>query len=175
MTGPHFRPTIPDGDHKERQVCGSCGFIFYENPKLVAGAVVTWQSPEGETLFLLCRRAIEPRRGYWTLPAGFIEERESPADGARREAMEEACCEIAIDGLLGIYTVTHISQVLFFFEARLERAVFACGSESLEVQLFRWAEIPWDELAFESVPWALDCWRRAREGTASAPFFHPLL
>lgn len=175
MSGPHFRTAIPEGDNRERQVCGSCGFIHYENPKIVAGAVVIHRTPEGETLFLLCRRAIEPRRGYWTLPAGFLEARESPADGARREAREEACTEITLDGLLGVYNVPHISQVLFLFRAHLVRPEFGCGVESTEVRLFRWEEIPWDELAFDSVPWALERWREAERTGCSAPFFHPPL
>ncbi|MBK9383316.1 MAG: NUDIX hydrolase [Planctomycetes bacterium] len=175
MSGPHFRPAIPEGDNRERQVCGSCGFIHYENPKIVAGAVVTFHERNGEERFLLCRRAIEPRRGFWTLPAGFLEANEAPDEGARREAREEACAEIELDGLLGIYSVPRISQVMIFFRAHLARPEFACGAESTDVRLFRWEEIPWGELAFDSVPWALERWREVRRtGIAEAYLYPPL-
>jgi ADP-ribose pyrophosphatase YjhB (NUDIX family) len=175
MPGPHFRPAVPEGDNRERQICGSCGFVHYENPKIVAGAVVTWRADAGEDFFLLCRRAIEPRSGFWTLPAGFLEVHESPAEGARREAQEEACADITLDGLLGVYTVPHISQVMFLFRAHLERPEYARGVESTDVRLFRWEEIPWDELAFDSVPWALRRWREAqRTGSHETCFFPPL-
>ncbi|MBL8897094.1 MAG: NUDIX hydrolase [Planctomycetes bacterium] len=175
MSGPHFRPAIPEGDNRERQICGSCGFIDYENPKIVAGAVVTERGPNGEELFLLCRRAIEPRRGFWTLPAGFLEAKESPDEGARREAFEEACAEIQLEGLLGIYSVPRISQVMIFFRARLAGGSFACGSESTDVRLFRWEEIPWGELAFDSVPWALERWREGTRSGLWAAALYPAL
>ena len=134
----------------ERYVCGRCGHIHYTNPKIVVGSVVA----HGDRI-LLCRRAIEPRKGLWTLPAGFLEEHETPEDGARREAREEACADIQLEALLAVYTVAHISQVQLMYRARLPTQEFAAGPESLDVRLFAWNEIPWDELAFPSVKWAL--------------------
>src|SRR5690242_13029188 len=111
--GPRLK-MIPPGDDKERLVCPECNFVVYDNPKIVAGAVVL----EGERV-LLCKRAIEPRLGYWTLPAGFLEAKEAPDEGALREAKEEAGATITLDGLLVVYTVRHISQVQMFYRARL--------------------------------------------------------
>ncbi|HZS84595.1 MAG TPA: NUDIX hydrolase [Stellaceae bacterium] len=147
---------VPEGDTRERLVCPDCGFINYENPKIVVGSVVTY-----EDRVLLCRRAINPRRGFWTLPAGYLELNESAAEGARREAREEAQADIAIDGLLAVYSIPRISQVQLIYRAHLRRPEFAAGVESLEVGLFGWSEIPWDELAFPSVRWALDHFREA--------------
>jgi ADP-ribose pyrophosphatase YjhB (NUDIX family) len=137
--GPIHRE-IPAGDNRERLVCHDCGYIAYENPKVVVGSVVT----HGDR-YLLCKRAIEPRHGFWTIPAGFMEQHETVEDGARREAREEACCELEMDGLLAVYSVPRISQVQLLFRARLRDEAFAPGSESLEVKLFRWEEIPWAE------------------------------
>jgi ADP-ribose pyrophosphatase YjhB (NUDIX family) len=145
---------IPEGDNRERMVCPDCGFINYENPKIVVGAVCLWQER-----FLLCRRAINPRRGYWTLPAGFLELNESTLAGAMREAWEEAQARITIDGLLAVYDIARISQVQIIYRAHLTEPNFAAGPESLEVKLFAWDEIPWDDLAFPSVRWALDHYR----------------
>ena len=147
---------IPDGDNRERQVCPDCGFINYENPKIVVGSVVLW-----ENRILLCRRAIEPRRGFWTLPAGYMELHESTVQTAEREAWEEALAKITIDGLLAVYSIPRISQVQLIYRARLTSPNFAAGPESLEVALFAWDEIPWNELAFPSVKWALDHYREA--------------
>ena len=145
-----FVRRIPDGDNLERDVCARCGHIHYVNPKIVVGAVCSWHGR-----ILLCRRAIEPRLGFWTIPAGYMEERETPAQGAAREAWEEALARIEIDRLLSIYAVPWISQVQLIFRARLSTAQFGAGSESLEAKLFAWEEIPWGELAFPSVLWAL--------------------
>jgi ADP-ribose pyrophosphatase YjhB (NUDIX family) len=147
--GPIVR-AIPEGDDRERLTCADCGFIAYENPKIIVGAVCHW----GERI-LLCRRAIDPRLGYWTLPAGYMELNESSMAGAAREAMEEAQAEIAIDGLLAIYDIPRISQVQLIYRARLVTPEIGAGPESLEVRLFAWDEIPWDDLAFPSVHWAL--------------------
>ena len=149
---------IPEGDNRLRKTCPECGFIEYENPKIVVGSVVT----EGERI-LLCRRAINPRKGFWTLPAGYLELHETTEAGARREAEEEAGAKIEIDGVLAVYSIPRISQVQIIFRARLASA-FAAGPESLEVALFAWDEIPWDDIAFPSVHWAL---RHFREGTQS--------
>ncbi|HTJ65052.1 MAG TPA: NUDIX hydrolase, partial [Alphaproteobacteria bacterium] len=149
-----FVRTIPDGDDRERLTCPDCGFIAYENPKMVAGSVVS----VGDKI-MLCRRAIEPRSGFWTLPAGFLELHETPEEGAAREAWEEARAKIAIDALLAVYSVPRISQVQLIYRATLAEPGFSAGPESLEVELFDWDEIPWDELAFPSVKWALDEYR----------------
>jgi ADP-ribose pyrophosphatase YjhB (NUDIX family) len=151
--GPSVR-AVPDGDTRERLVCPDCGFIQYDNPKVVVGAVARWNDT-----ILLCRRAIPPRKGFWTLPAGYLELNESASDGAMREAWEEAQAKIAIDGLLAVYNIPRISQVQLIFRANLVSPDVAAGPESQEVALFRWEEIPWDDLAFPSVHWALKHWR----------------
>ena len=165
---PDFHIAIPEGDERQRDVCRTCGFVNYVNPKIVVGAVVT----VGDR-FLLARRAIEPRRGFWTIPTGFMEEGESVAEGAAREAREEACAEIAIDALLAVYSIPRLSQVQMIHRATLARPDFAAGPESLEVRLFSWDEIPWDELAFPSVHWALHHWRAVEGRHDFAPFGNP--
>jgi len=159
---------IPDGDNLERDVCARCGHIHYVNPKIVVGAVCSWHGR-----ILLCRRAIEPRLGFWTIPAGYMEERETPAQGAAREAWEEALARIEIDRLLAIYAVPWISQVQLIFRARLSTAQFGAGSESLEAKLFAWEEIPWGELAFPSVLWALKHFQKTQSENDFAPFGNP--
>ena len=150
---------IPDGDNRHRLVCEDCGFINYDNPKIVAGAVCV----ASDDRILLCRRAIEPRVGYWTLPAGFMENEETVQQGAAREAWEEAFAEIEIDQMLGMYNIPRISQIQIMFRARLlnEKTIKA-GPESQEVGLFHWDEIPWDELAFPTVSWTLNYFRETR-------------
>lgn len=145
----------PDGDTLDRHVCSACGEIHYRNPKVVVGAVCTWQDR-----VLLCRRAIEPRAGFWAVPAGYLEFGESTEEGARRETWEEACARIEISGLLGVYNVVRIGQVQLFYRARLLSPEIAAGVETLELDLYDWAAIPWTELAFPSVHWVL---RRAIE------------
>ena len=156
--GPVVR-TIPPGDDRERSTCPDCGFIHYDNPKIIVGAVV-WH----ETRILLCRRAIEPRRGRWTLPAGYMELGETPQAGAQREAWEEARAVIRIDGLLAVYSVPHVSQVQLIYRAYLDTPDFAPGPESEAVDLFAWDQIPWDELAFPTVHWSLNAAQRAPAG-----------
>ena len=163
-----FVRRIPDGDNLERDVCARCGHIHYVNPKIVVGAVCSWHGR-----ILLCRRAIEPRLGFWTIPAGYMEERETPAQGAAREAWEEALARIEIDRLLAIYAVPWISQVQLIFRARLSTAQFGAGSESLEAKLFAWEEIPWGELAFPSVLWALKHFQQSQSQNNFAPFGNP--
>ena len=165
--GPIHRE-IPDGDNRERLVCQDCGFINYVNPKIVAGAVVLY-----EDKILLCKRAIDPRSGYWTLPAGFMEERETVPEGAMREAMEEANAQIEIDALLGVYNIPRISQVQMIYRARLLDPNVWAGPESEEVALYRWEDIPWDDLAFPSVVWALNHWRQTRDQKSFPPFSEP--
>jgi ADP-ribose pyrophosphatase YjhB (NUDIX family) len=165
--GPSVR-TIPAGDDRERLTCPDCGFIAYENPKMVAGSVV---SVDGK--IMLCRRAIDPRKGFWTLPAGFLELHETPEEGAKREAWEEARARIAIDALLAVYSVPRISQVQLIYRATLAEPGFEPGPESLEVVLFDWTEIPWTELAFPSVKWALDEYRTRLGQAVFAPGVNP--
>ncbi len=166
--GPRVR-MVPAGEDRERLVCPDCSFIAYENPKIVVGAVVT----DDEGRFLLCRRAIQPRKGFWTLPAGYMELGETTEQGAAREAMEEAGARIAIDALLAIYNIPRISQVQMIYRARLSDPAIAAGVESLEVGLFAWADIPWDDLAFPSVVWALHEWRAKVGQTGFAPGTNP--
>lgn len=160
------------GDDRDRLVCDSCGWIHYENPKIVVGSVVIAEEG-GVEKFLLCRRAIEPRRGYWTIPAGFLEEREAAEAGARREAVEEAKAAIEITALLGVYSIPRISQVQLIYLARLPALDFAPGTESLEAMLFPWERIPWDELAFPSVHWALHHYQKIKGQAVFQPFVNP--
>lgn len=141
---------IPEGDNRSRYVCDNCGTIHYQNPKIVVGSIPVW-----ENRILLCKRAIEPRKGYWTLPAGFLENRETVEEGAVRETQEEANAEIRIVGLQSIYSIPHISQIYMFFLADLVDGRFSVSLESEEVKLFSMDEIPWEELAFSSVHFAL--------------------
>ena len=155
LRGPSLRG-IPEGDNRERMICADCGYILYDNPKIVVGSVAR----SGERV-LLCRRSIEPRHGYWTLPAGYLELNESASAGAEREAWEEAHARIEIEGLLAIYDIPRISQVQLIFRARLLDEAISAGPESLEVGLFTWDEIPWPDLAFPSIRWALQQHREA--------------
>jgi ADP-ribose pyrophosphatase YjhB (NUDIX family) len=164
---PAFSMQTPPTEDRPRLVCEDCGFIAYVNPKVVVGSIATY-----EDKFLMCRRAIYPRRGFWTLPAGYLEEGETVEAGAMREALEEACARIEIDGVFAIYSLAHLSQVQLMFRARLLSPEVAAGAESLEVALFTWDEIPWDELAFPSVGWALRHYRQWQDG-ASLPFSNP--
>lgn len=164
----HFVAETPDGDNRQRQVCSRCGFIHYHNPKVVVGSVV---HHDGKVL--LCRRAIEPRRGLWTLPAGYMEIGETVAEAARREAREEAEADIVIDALLAVYTIKRLGQVQLMHVAHLATPHIAAGEESLEVGLFAFADIPWDELAFPSVRWALTQYREIAAETHFAPFSNP--
>ncbi|MEK9661342.1 MAG: NUDIX hydrolase [Alphaproteobacteria bacterium] len=167
--GPVHRE-VPDGDNRERLVCRDCGYVSYSNPKIVTGSVAEW--PETGAI-LLCRRAIEPQPGRWTLPAGYLELNESTEAGAVREAAEEACASIEIDRLLAIYNVPRISQVQTIYRARLLSPDVAVGEETLEVGLFDWADIPWDEIAFPTVRWALRHYRESRASDEFAPFGNP--
>jgi ADP-ribose pyrophosphatase YjhB (NUDIX family) len=165
--GPSVR-TVPAGDDRQRLVCPDCGFVNYENPKVVVGSVADW----GDRV-LLCRRAIEPSRGLWTLPAGYMELEETSGQGAAREAWEEARARIEIDCLLAVYDLPRIGQVQMIFRARLLAPEVEPGPESLEVGLFAWDEIPWPELAFPTVRWALEAWRERRGLAGFAPATNP--
>lgn len=164
----HFEKRIPEGDNRERLVCGRCEFIHYQNPKVVAGAVCTW----GDKI-LLAKRAIEPRKGFWTLPAGYMELGETTEQAAQREAKEEACASIEIEQLLAMYSVARIGQVQIMYRARLTSPDVAPGIESEEVGLFDWADIPWDQLAFPTVVWALAHYHDSRSRKDFATYSNP--
>jgi len=149
---------IPEGDDRERLVCPDCGFIDYQNPRIVVGAVCTW---EGK--FLLCRRAIEPSLGKWTFPAGFMELNETVAEGAAREAYEEAGVKVDIQDLIGVYEVPQVGHVMMMHRAPMRSGDFHAGIESLEVALFDWDDIPWDDLAFPSVAWTLERYNEIKD------------
>ena len=141
---------IPPGDHLPRFVCDACGSIHYQNPKLVAGCV-----PEYQGRILICKRAIEPRRGYWTIPAGFMENNETLMQAAAREAVEEAQASVEIGSLLAIFHALRAHQVHVFFRGRLSEPRYGVGPESLEVKLVEERDIPWDDIAFASGAFAL--------------------
>lgn len=149
---------IPAADNLPRYVCKACGTIHYQNPKVVVGCV-----PEYEGRILICRRAIEPRRGFWTVPAGFMENDETLQGGAARECQEEALAEVEIGSLLLIAHVLSARQVHVFFRARLLRASFGAGVESLETKLVDARDIPWPEIAFPSTEFALRRYLEDRE------------
>ena len=164
----HFEKRVPDGDNRERLVCARCEFIHYQNPKIVAGAICTW----GDKI-LLAKRAIEPRKGFWTLPAGYMELGETTEQAAEREAREEACATIEIERLLAMYSVARIGQVQIMYRARLVNDDIAPGVESEAVALLDWADIPWDQLAFPTVVWALAHFHDARGKTDFATYSNP--
>jgi ADP-ribose pyrophosphatase YjhB (NUDIX family) len=136
---------IPDLDNRLRHVCGECSVIHYQNPKIITGCIALW---EGK--ILLCRRAIEPRKGFWNLPAGFMENDETPAQGAIREVMEESGAEVDIVGLHSVYAVLHANQIYMMFLAKLRSPQFLESPETLESRLFAPEDIPWEEIAFFS-------------------------
>lgn len=146
---------VPEGDNRPRYVCAQCDVIHYQNPKLVVGSIPVWESG-GELKILLCKRAIEPRYGYWTLPAGFMENEETTAQAAIRETEEEAGANVELGELFTLLNVAQVHQVHLFYLARLLDLDFAAGVESLEVQLFSEQEIPWDDLAFPTVRTTLE-------------------
>lgn len=137
---------IPEGDNRERYVCTACAEVHYQNPKIIAGCIVEWQDS-----ILLCRRAIEPRHGYWTLPAGFMEKEETTAEAALRETLEEADAHVELLDLHTVLSLPHASQVYMMYRARLNEPTFGPTHESLEVRLFDEAAVPWQELAFTTV------------------------
>lgn len=150
----------PEDDNRLRHICTACGTIHYQNPRMVIGSI-----PEWEDKILLCRRAIEPRHGLWTLPGGFMENGETTTDAAIRETLEEANARIAIGDLYSMYSLPHIDQVHLLFRARLLDLDFAPGAESLEVRLFSEHEIPWEEIAFRPVKFSLEHYfKDRREG-----------
>ena len=137
---------IPAGDTVPRHVCDACGTIHYQNPKMIVGCIAEW-----EDRILLCRRAIEPRLGLWTVPAGFMENGETTAQGAARETLEEANARVEVGPLYAMYNIPHINQVYILFRARLLDLDFSAGTESLEVKLFDEQDVPWESIAFATV------------------------
>ena len=160
---------IPEGDNRPRYVCTHCGTIHYQNPKMVIGSIPVWER-DGELKVLLCKRAIEPRHGYWTLPAGFMENEETTGEAAVRETEEEAGANVELGPLFTLLNVAHVHQVHLFYLARLRDLDFAPGIESLDVQLFAEQEIPWDDLAFPTIRATLEYFfaDRARIGAGAA-------
>jgi ADP-ribose pyrophosphatase YjhB (NUDIX family) len=142
---------VPADDNRERAVCTACGEIHYENPINVVGTVPVWQEQ-----VLLCRRAIEPRHGFWTLPAGFLELGESVAEGALRETDEEAGAQVELEGLFTVLNVVRVGQVHLFYRARLLGTTLNPGPETLEARLFHEYDIPWDQIAFRTVRQTLE-------------------
>jgi ADP-ribose pyrophosphatase YjhB (NUDIX family) len=137
---------IPAGDSLPRHVCDACSTIHYQNPKMIVGCIAEW-----EDRVLLCRRAIEPRLGLWTVPAGFMENGETTAQGAARETLEEANARVEVGPLYAMYNIPHINQVYILFRARLLDLDFSAGTESLEVKLFDEKDVPWESIAFATV------------------------
>ena len=137
---------VPAGDNRERFVCAHCEAVHYQNPKIVAGCLAEWNGR-----ILMCRRAIEPRAGLWTLPAGFMENDETTSEAAARETLEEANARVDLTDLYTVFSLPHVNQVYMVFRGRLLDLDFRPGEESLEVSLFEEAEIPWQAIAFETI------------------------
>ena len=148
----------PPGDTRPRAVCPACGHVHYENPRVVVGCVPEWQGR-----ILLCQRAIAPRRGYWTTPAGFLEIGETLQTGAARESLEEAEARVQIGSMLAVTDVLHAAQVHVTFRARMLEASYGVGLESLQVGLYELSAIPWEQLAFPSITFALRCYVEDRQ------------
>jgi ADP-ribose pyrophosphatase YjhB (NUDIX family) len=151
VCGTKVSQAVPPGDSLLRDVCAACSTIHYRNPKLVVGTMPIWNDQ-----VLLCRRAIEPAYGKWTLPAGFMENGESVANAALRETLEEACARVKLGEVSTMISLPHISQVHVIYHAQLLDLDFAAGEETLELRLFSEAEIPWDEIAFRTVKLTLE-------------------
>ena len=152
---------VPPGDNLPRWVCEQCGDIHYQNPKLVVGSV-----PEFEGRLLLCRRAIEPRYGYWTLPAGFMENDETAGQAALRETLEEAGAQVELGAPFSLISVPYVNQVHLFYRARVREPQFTPGEETLEVALFEESRIPWQDIAFRTVGLTLKHWFADRKAGA---------
>jgi ADP-ribose pyrophosphatase YjhB (NUDIX family) len=152
---------VPPGDSLPRDLCEACGSVHYQNPKLVVGCAPEWQGR-----ILLCRRAIEPRYGYWTLPAGFLENGETAGQGAIRETLEEAGARVELVAAFSMISVPYVNQVHLFYRARLLDLEFKPGDESLDVALFEEARVPWKDIAFRTVGLTLKHWFADRTGGA---------
>lgn len=151
---------VPPGDDRPRYVCDACNTVHYQNPRVVAGCIPEWKNK-----IMLCRRAIEPRYGLWTLPAGFMENGETTAEAAARETREEANAEVEIESLYSLINIPYINQVYMLFRARLMSLGFSAGAESLEVELFEESRIPWETLAFPAIEKTLGWYFEDRRGT----------
>jgi len=155
--GSAINVVVPDGDNRERHVCSSCELIHYQNPRIIAGCIPVW-----EDRVLLCKRAISPRKGFWTLPAGFMELGETTEQAAIRETLEEAQAIVKTDELYAVFNLPHINQVYTMYRAALLKPEFSSGIESLETRLFEEHEIPWDDLAFETMQLSLEYYFKDR-------------
>ena len=154
---------IPEGDTRARFICDECGRIHYRNPRIIAGCIARWESK-----ILLCKRSIEPRKGFWTIPGGFLEEGELVEVGAARETLEEACATVEVKSLHSMYSIPHISQVYLIFLADLVDGKYNAGHETEEVKLVSIDEIPWDDIAFSAVKFALTKYvERLKSGATS--------
>jgi len=149
---------VPQGDNVLRHVCSACGMIHYQNPNMVVGTLV-----EHDHKVLLCKRAIEPRYGLWTLPAGFMENDETTMQAAQRETREEACADVELVQLFTMFSLPHINQVYMLYRANLKTPEFSPGPESLEVELFDEANIPWEDMAFPVIAESLKLFFRDRD------------
>jgi ADP-ribose pyrophosphatase YjhB (NUDIX family) len=160
---------IPPGDHFERHVCDACGTIHYQNPRLIVGCV-----PEYDGKILICKRGIEPRRGFWTLPAGFMENGETLQQAAARETREEALANVEVGSLMTIVHVLHAQQVHVFFRAKMTEATFGAGVESLETVLVEPKDIPWSDIAFPSTDFTLRRYLEDRAAGRDGHYFTEL-
>lgn len=156
--GAELNYDIPDDDNRHRYICGACDTIHYQNPKIVAGCIPIW-----DDRVLLCKRAIEPRLGYWTLPAGFMELGETSMEAAIRETHEEANARIDVQGLFAVFNLPYVDQVYLMFRAALKDIGFSAGAESAAVELFAEDEIPWEEMAFTTVKETLNLYFKDRQ------------
>jgi ADP-ribose pyrophosphatase YjhB (NUDIX family) len=159
---------VPEGDDRPRLTCGDCGFVHYVNPRIVVGVVPAWDGK-----ILLARRASDPRKGHWTIPAGYLEVGETLQAGAVRETWEEARARVEVGDLIGIYNISRIGQVYMVFSGRMISDDHAPGAESIETGLFAWPDIPWDDLAFPAVRWALHHDRERGSDSNRAARFEP--
>ncbi|MEO1889622.1 MAG: NUDIX hydrolase [Cycloclasticus sp.] len=159
--GSDTKSHVPAGDNRLRDVCVSCDIIHYQNPRIIAGCIPVW-----EDKVLLCKRAINPRRGFWTLPAGFMELGETTEQAAVRETLEEAQAVVAVDELYAVFNLPHINQVYMMYRSALLKPEFSSGVESLETRLFTEDDIPWDELAFETMRMSLEYYFQDRKAKA---------
>lgn len=150
--------TAMPNDHIKRLYCSNCHTTHYQNPNMVVGCMVYW-----EDKVLLCKRAIEPRYGFWNVPAGYMENGETTDEGAKREVWEEAKATVEIERLHCVYNLAHVNQVYLLFLAKLQNLDFSKGVESLDVQLFTESEVPWDDIAFTSTSFALQCYFKDRK------------
>ncbi len=167
--GAALQRRIPEGDTLPRDVCAACGSVHYQNPRVVVGCVPEWQGR-----ILLCRRAIEPRRGYWTAPAGYLEIGESLHSAAARETAEEAMADVEVGSMLSIVNVLYAEQLHVMFRGRMRSAAHGAGAESLETRLYDEAEIPWDDIAFTSMHYALERYFEDRRQGSQGLHFHDL-